>query len=262
MLILAATLSSCGTKSSKSNPKVITIAATPVPQAEMLAFVKPELEKEGYELNIVDMSDYNLPNRALADGEVDANFFQHIPFLMQQKEQFHYPICILARVHIEPMGIYSSKETSLASIPDGAVVAVPSDPTNEARALLLLQHEKLITLDESAKEKITIRNIKENPYHLKIQEVDAPMLSRILPDTNFAVIPMNFALQAGLYPSKALALENSNAPYVNVIAVRCSDLEEPKLQALKKVMTSKAMQDFIIQHYHNSVIPAFSLQGP
>ncbi len=262
MLILTATLSSCGTKSSKNNPKVITVAATPVPQAEMLTFVKPELEKEGYELKIVNMSDYNLPNRALADGEVDANFFQHIPFLMQQNEQFHYPICILARIHIEPMGIYSSKQTSLTSIPDGAVVAVPSDPTNEARALLLLQQEKLITLDESSKEKATIRNIKENPHHLKIQEVDAPMLSRILPDTSFAVIPMNIALQTGLYPSKALALENSSNPYVNVIAVRCSDVEEPKLQALKKAMTSKEMQDFIIERYNNSVIPAFSLQGP
>lgn len=246
--------------SAKQNPNVIKIAATPVPQAEMLNYIKPDLKEQGYDLEVVVMDDYNLPNRALADKEVDANFFQHIPFFEQQKQQFHYPICILAKIHVEPMGIYSQKVTSLNNLPDGAVVAIPNDPTNEGRALLLLQKQGLITIHSAGMNSITVRNILTNPKKLKFQEVDAAMLSRTLPDVSLAVIPTNYALQSGLSPQKnALALEDKSSLYVNVIAVRCDDLSEPKLLALKQAMTSQKMKDYIDSHYQGAVIPAFEV---
>ena len=255
-LLLATITFSC--HSTKDLPHVIKVAATPVPQAEMLAFIKPDLKEQGYDLEIVVMDDYNLPNRALADKEVDANFFQHIPFLEQQMAQFHYPLCILAKIHIEPMGLYSKKITSLAALPDKAVVAIPSDPSNESRALLLLQKQGLITV-QSGKSILTTRDILTNPKNLKFQEIDAAMLSRTFPDVTLAVIPTNFALQASLSPEKdALALEDKSSPYVNVIAVRCDDMNEPKLLALKSAMTSKKMNDFILSKYRGAVVPAFS----
>jgi len=261
LLAIVASLSfSC--HSAKSNPNVIKVAATPIPQAEMLNFIGPDLKEKGYDLEVVVMDDYNLPNRALADKEVDANFFQHIPFFDQQKEQFHYPICILAKIHVEPMGIYSKKVTSLSDIPLGAVVAIPSDPTNEGRALLLLQKQGLITIHSAGMSSLTVRNILSNPKKLKFQEVDAAMLSRTLPDVTLAVIPTNFAMQSGLSPEKdALALEDKSSPYVNVIAVRCDDMNEPKLLALKNAMTSQKMHDYITSHYQGAVIPAFDV-GP
>lgn len=244
--------------SSKSQPNIIKVAATPVPQAEMLEFIKPDLKEQGYDLEVVVMDDYNLPNRALADKEVDANFFQHIPFFEQQKKQFNYPICILAKIHVEPMGIYSQKVTSLSNITDGAVVAIPNDPTNEGRALLLLQKQGLITIHSAGMSNITVRNILSNPKKLKFQEVDAAMLTRVLPDVTLAVIPTNYALQVNLSPQKnALAHEDKSSLYANIIAVRCNDVNEPKLLALKAAMTSKKMHDYIVDHYQGAVVPAF-----
>lgn len=248
--------SSC--HSAKSHPNVIRVAATPIPQSEMLEYIKPDLKEQGYDLEIVVMDDYNLPNRALADKEVDANFFQHIPFFEQQKKQFNYPICILAKVHVEPMGIYSQKISSLSSLTEGAVVAVPNDPTNEGRALLLLQKQGLITIHSAGMNNITIRNILSNPKKLKFQEVDAAMLTRVLPDVTIAVIPTNFALQADLSPQKnALTYEDKSSLYANILVVRCDDLNEPKLLALKAAMTSKKMNDYIVDHYQGAVVPAF-----
>ncbi|NDD57838.1 MAG: ABC transporter substrate-binding protein [Chlamydiae bacterium] len=256
--IFSAVLSFSCTKP-QDNTKKIRIGATPIPQGQILEFIKPELQKQGYTLQIMIMEDYNLMNRALADGDIDANFFQHVPFLEKQIKQFGYNICSLAKVHIEPMGIYSQKIKSLASLPEGSIVAIPSDPSNEARALLLLEKNGLINLPKTGNTSLTTRDIAANPKKLKFQELDAAILSRSLPDVTIAVIPTNFALQAGLSPSQgSLALEGKDSPYVNIIAVRCEDLEESKLIALKSVMNSKQVYDFILGTYKGEVIPSFS----
>lgn len=253
LLLSLFALTSCQTDKSA---KVLKVAATPMPQAQMLDYIKPALLEQGIELKVVVMDDYNLPNRALSDKEVDANFFQHIPFLEEQIAQFHYDICVLAKVHIEPMGIYSKKIDHINQLQENALVAIPNDPTNEGRALLLLQEQGLITINGS--KNLTPRNISSNPKKLRFQEVDAAILPRTLPDVAIAIIPTNFALQAHLSPSSdALALESKDSAYVNVIAVRCPDRDKPELIALKNVMTSKNMEEFILQRYKGAVIPAF-----
>ncbi|MCX6987023.1 MAG: MetQ/NlpA family ABC transporter substrate-binding protein [Chlamydiae bacterium] len=255
-VLLICFTSSCQKKT--EDVHTIKVAATTTPQAEMLEFIKPQLQQQGYTLQIIVTDDYNLPNRAVADRDVDANFFQHIPFLNKQIEQFQYDLCILAKTHIEPMGIYSKKLTSLNLIQTGAVIAIPSDPSNEGRALELLATTGLIEIKQSGKESTTIRDIVSNPKKLKFQELDAAMLARSLDDVTAALIPTNFALQASLVPVKdALAIEGPNSLYVNVIVIRCADQNEPKLNALKEAMNSRQLAEFIHSRYKSAIEPAF-----
>ncbi len=242
-----------------SKPKNgLKVAATPVPHAQMLEFVKPDLKAQGIDLIIIVTDDYNMPNRALADKDVDANFFQHIPFMEEQIAQFHYPIESIAKIEIEPMGIYSKKITSLSDLKDGDTIAVPNDPTNEGRALLLLQKYGVIQLDNPRNLQATVLNISKNPKHLKFLEVDAAMLPRSLNDVDAAAINTNYALEAKLSPIKdALVLEGKDSPYANVIAVRIGDENRPDIQALKAAMTSQKMREFIQQKYKGAVLPAF-----
>lgn len=241
-----------------STPKNgLKIAATAVPHAQMLEFVKPDLKEQGIDLIIIVTDDYNMPNRALADKEIDANFFQHLPFMEAQIEQFHYPIESLAKIELEPMGVYSKKIHALADLKESATIAIPNDPTNEGRALLLLQEHGVIELTSNSLQ-ATPLNIKSNPKHLKFLEVDAAMLPRSLQDVDAAVINTNYALQAGLIPTKdALVLEGKNSPYVNIITIRTGTENEPNLQALKAAMTSEKMKQFITEHYKGAVLPAF-----
>lgn len=229
------------------------MVASAVPHAQMLEAIKPDLKAEGINLIIIVTDDYNMPNRALANKEVDANFFQHLPFLEEQIKQFHYPIQSLAQVEIEPMGIYSSKITSLSSLKEQATVAIPNDPTNEARALLLLQKQGLIQIDIAAN--ATILNIVKNPKKLKFIEIDAAMLPRTLDDVDIAAINTNYALQANL--PTALILEGKDSPYANIIAIHTGDENRPEIIALKKAMTSEKMRNFILHTYHGAVQPAF-----
>jgi D-methionine transport system substrate-binding protein len=231
----------------------LKVMASAVPHAQMLEAVKPQLKAEGINLDIIVTDDYNLPNRALANQEIDANFFQHIPFMEEQIKQFHYPIESLAKIEIEPMGIYSKKIDSLSELKEGATIAVPNDPTNEARALLLLQELGLIQLNKS--NNATILNIVKNPKNVKFIEVDAAMLPRTLEDVDAAAINMNYALQADL--AKALAIEGKNSPYANIIAIRIGDEHRPEIIALKKAMTSEKMREFILKTYHGAIEPAF-----
>ncbi len=247
-------LTSCSSKPKNG----LKVAATPVPHAQMLEFVKPGLQAQGIDLIIIVTDDYNMPNRALADKEVDANFFQHIPYMEEQIKQFHYPICCLAKIENEPMGIYSKKIGSLADLKDNAIIAIPNDPTNEARALLLLQKQGVIQLDHSNNLQAIVLNIQSNPKHIKFIEVDAAMLPRSLEDVDAAVINTNYALGAKLSPLKdALALEDKEAPYANIIAVRKEDENRPDIQALKTAMTSEKMKEFIDQKYKGAILPAF-----
>jgi D-methionine transport system substrate-binding protein len=242
--------------SSKPN-NGLQVAATPVPHAQMLEFVKPILKAQGIDLIIIVTDDYNMPNRALADKEVTANFFQHIPFMEEQIKQFHYPIESLAKIEIEPMGIYSKKIRTLSDLKDSATIAIPNDPTNEARALLLLQEHGIIELDNSSQQ-ATVLNITKNSKQIKFIEVDAAMLPRSLEDVDAAAINTNYALEAKLSPIKdALVLESRDSPYANIIAIRIEDEHRPDIQALKAAMTSDKMREFIMQKYNGAILPAF-----
>jgi len=245
--------------SSCSNSKGdLKVAATAIPHAEMLEYIKPDLAKKGIDLTIIVTDDYNLPNRALADKDVDANFFQHVPFMNSQAQEFSYPIESIASIEIEPMGIYSKKIHALSELRDKALIALPNDPTNEARALILLQREGLITLDNSANLQATITNIVSNPKLLQFLELDAAMLPRTLQDVDAAIITTNYALAAGLTPQKdALAIEDKDSPYANVLVVRIGEENRPDIQALKEALTSETMRQFILKTYHGAVLPAF-----
>jgi D-methionine transport system substrate-binding protein len=247
-------LSGCSSKPKHG----LKVAATPVPHAQMLEFVKPDLKEKGIDLIIITTNDYNMPNRALANNEVDANFFQHLPFMDIQIEEFHYAIQSIGKIEIEPMGVYSKKIKSLSDLKDNATIAVPNDPSNEGRALLLLQANGIIQLDDSNNIQATILNISHNPKQLKFIEVDAAMLPRSLQDVDAAVINTNYALEANLNPLKdALVLESKDSPYANIIAIRTGDDSRPDLRELKAAMTSEKMREFILKKYQGAVLPAF-----
>ncbi|MGE5196161.1 MAG: MetQ/NlpA family ABC transporter substrate-binding protein [Anaerolineae bacterium] len=254
-LALLLLLGSAGCAKPKNSLK---IAATAIPHAQMLEHVKKELGEQGIYLDIIVVDDYNVPNLALSNGDIDANFFQHIPFLQEQIQHFHYPIKPLASIHIEPMVVYSKKIHSLKDLSQQAVITVPNDPTNEARALRLLQKQGLIEI-EGEGENITVKNISSNPLNLRIKEIDAAMLPRTLEDAQASVIPTNFALQAGLSAKKeGLAIEDKeNDPYINVIVIRDDEEDREELLLLKKSMTSESMRRFILETYQGAVVPVF-----
>ena len=239
-----------------SSPKNgLRVAASAVPHAQMLEHVKPLLAEQGINLVIMITDDYNLPNRALQEKEIAANFFQHQPFLDEQIKEFGYLIESIAAIEIEPMGIYSQKITSLADLKDQATLVIPNDPTNAARALRLLETQGLIQINQLNP---TVLNIAANPKHLQFFEVDAAMTARALPDVDAALINTNYALEAGLIPTKdALALESKDSPYANLLVVRVGEETRPEIQALKNALTSASMRDFLQTTYQGEVLPAF-----
>lgn len=242
-----------GCQNKKDKP-VIRVAASAVPHGEILQQLVGRMEKQGIILDIVIVDDYHLPNRMLAEKEVDANFFQHAPFLQQYQEQFGGDFVALAQVHLEPMGLYSKKITSLEQLPRRASVAIPSDPSNEARALLLLEKAALITLkrrDLSA----TVRDIDKNFKEITFLEVESPFLVRTLEDVSLAAITANFALESGLDPKKdALLLEGADSSFVNLLVVRKEDENNPLLLALKKELLSDETKKFIDKRYKGAVL--------
>lgn len=243
-------LTACGKESAHEK---LRVAATSVPHAEILEQIVPEMKNKGFDLEIVVMDDYHIPNRALADGEVDANFFQHLPFLKRQIEEFNYDIEPFVQVHIEPMGVYSQKMGSLDELQEGAMIAIPSDPSNQARALQLLAREGLIGLKD--KQEPGLSDIMDNSKKISFVDIDSSLLARALDDVDAGVITANFALQAGLSPLEdALAIEDSRSEYVNVVAIRRGTGEQPKFQALKEVLAADALRDFISTRYHGSII--------
>ncbi len=219
------------------NDKSLKIAATAVPHAEILdCVVKPQLERQGYEVRVIVVDDYNIPNRALAEGEIDANFFQHEAFFRQQVDNFGYRLALLAPVHLEPMGIYSKKWTEVRC---KARIAVPLDPTNRERALQLLAQS----------------GFREGT----IVELDAVLLPKTLDEVDFAVIPANFALQAGFTPCKdALILEDEHSQYVNWVVIRAGDETRPEIVALQKALTAPGVKEYLCERYQGSIIPALS----
>lgn len=241
-----------------SSEKTLKVAASAVPHAEILQIVEPELNEQGVRLKIVEVDDYTIPNRLLVEKQVDANYFQHRPFMDDQVNRFGYDIEELTKVHLEPLAIYSLKISSLDQVESGAHVAIPSDPTNEARALKLLQDVGLIEL-RAVKEGAypTILDITANPKRLKIDELDAPFLPRALKDITLAVIPVNFALQGNLNPKDALATEAADSPYANIISIRKGDGDREEIILLKESLNSPKVKQFIEQKYHGELQPAF-----
>ena len=251
-------LAACGQGAEKkAGAAPLLVGATAVPHAEILEVVKPILAAEGVPIEIKVFNDYVQPNVQLSEKRLDANYFQTKPYLDEFNIARGADLVTVAGVHVEPLGIYSKKHTTLAAIPNGASVVLPNDASNTGRALLLLQGAGLITLRDPANPLQTIRDIATNPKGLKFQEVEAATIPRILPQVDAAVINTNYALDAGQKPkTDALSLEGADSPYVNYLVARPDNQNDPRVQALATALRSQAVKDFIAKKYDGAVIPA------
>lgn len=264
-LILTAGLAACGTSEEKTEggkeeSKKIVVGASNVPHAEILEEAKSLLEEKGYEMEIKTFNDYIVPNQALDSKELDANYFQHIPYLESQMADNGYKFEIAGGIHIEPIGVYSKEHTTLEDLPEGAHIIMSSSVADHGRILTMLEKEGLITLKDGVeKVKATIDDIAENPKKLKFDtEYEAALLPQIFNngEGDAVLINSNYAIDAGLNPLKdSIAIEESDSPYVNVIAVREGDKDKPAIKALVEVLHSKEIQDFILEKYEGAVVP-------
>lgn len=256
--LVAASLSGCG---KKKDDKVIKVGASVTPHAEILNQIKDELAKDGYTLEIVEYNDYVIPNTSLQSGELDANYFQHEPYLLDFNKENNTTLESVAKIHYEPFGIYAGKTKSLEEIKDGAVVAVPNDTTNEARALLLLEENGLIKLKEGAGISATVLDIEENPHNLEIKELEAAQLARSLADVDIACLNGNYAIEAGLTVKDALAAETKESlaaqTYANILVVKAGNENSEKTKALIKALQSDKVRDYINNTYDGGVVPIF-----
>lgn len=248
-----------GNKDSK-NDKVIKIGVTPKPHEEIVNVAKPLLEKEGYTVEVTEFNDYNQPNTAVEEGSLDANFFQHTPYLNEQNSSKGYHLVSVGAIHLEPMGFYSKKIKSLDELKDGATIAVPNDPSNEARALKLLAGKGLFKIKDG--ELVTAKDITENTKKITIKELEAAAVPRAIDDVDGAVINGNYAIEANFNPAKdALIVEDKNSeaakPYANILVVKEGNEKQEKIQALYKALTSPEVKAFIEKEYNGSVIPVF-----
>ena len=236
----------------------VKVGASVTPHAEILNAVKDELKAAGYDLEVVEFTDYVLPNTALEQGDLDANYFQHTPYLENFNEENGTHLVAVGKIHYEPFGIYAGKTSDLSAIPEGGSIAIPNDGTNEARALLLLEAQGLIKLKDGATLLSSIGDIVSNPKKLKFVELEPALLPRALDDVTAAVINANYALEAGFNPAKnAIALEEKSSPFGNVVAIREGDDKKEAFQKLKKAITSPEVKKFIEEKYQGGVLPVF-----
>ena len=236
----------------------LSVAASPTPHAEILNQCVDILKEQGIELVVNEYSDYVVPNTAVEDGDEDANYFQHVPYLDNFNAERDTHLVSVAGVHIEPMGLYAGNSASLDAIPDGGKVAVPNDPTNEGRALLLLEAQGLIKLKDSSNLEATPKDIAENPKNLEFVELEAANVPANLDEVDIAAINSNYALGAGLNPVEdALVIEAADSPYVNVLVVKEGSENSEAVQALVKALQSDTVKDFINSTYNGAVVPAF-----
>jgi len=253
LAVLAAVMS----LSIHANEKLI-VGATPVPHAEILEFIKPELAKEGVDLEIKVFQDFIQPNQQLAEKRIDANYYQYRPFLDEYNKTRHTDLVPVVGVHIEPFGAYSRRYKSLAALPDGADVIIPNDPSNNSRALILLHKAGVIRIKDPGNPLSTLHDIVENPKQLKFRELDSAMLARVLDQVDLALINTNYALDAGLDPTRdALAIEGSDSPYVNFLVAREDNRSDPRIAKLAAALTSPEVRAFIEKKYRGAVLPAF-----
>lgn len=270
-LTLVMVLAACGSKpadnatepggtTGSGAPETVTlkVGASPLPHAKILEHIKPALEKEGVNLEIVEFTDYVLPNTQVDSKEIDANFFQHKPYLDNQIKERKLDLESVIAVHVEPLGAYSKTITSADELKDGSVVAIPNDPSNAGRALTLLSKNGVIKLNDESKLEATAKDIVENPKNLEFKEVEAAMLPRMLDELDLAVINTNYALEAGLDPTKdALFIEDKDNPYANLLVARPDNKDSDAIQKLAKALTSEDVKTFIEEEYKGAVIPAF-----
>ena len=256
--LIAGTLTGCG--GSSKDDKVIKVAASATPHSEILEQVKPVLEEKGYDLQVTVFDDYVQPNEVVESGEFDANYFQHIPYLNSFNEEKGTHLVNAGGIHYEPFGIYPGTKASLDEVADGDSIAVPNDTTNEARALLLLQDNGLITLKDGAGLEVTVNDIVENPHNLEIVELEAAQVPRVVGEVAFVVLNGNYALEAGYSVAKdSIAYESTDSEaaktYVNVIAVKEGNEDSAKIKALVEALKSDAIKTYINDTYDGAVIP-------
>lgn len=256
--LIAGTLTGCG--GSSKDDKVIKVAASATPHSEILEQVKPILEEQGYDLQVTVFDDYVQPNEVVESGEFDANYFQHIPYLNSFNEEKGTHLVNAGGIHYEPFGIYPGTKASLDEVADGDSIAVPNDTTNEARALLLLQDNGLITLKDDAGLEATVNDIVDNPHNLEIVELEAAQVPRVVGEVAFVVLNGNYALEAGYSVAKdSIAYESTDSEaaktYVNVIAVKEGNESSAKIKALVEALKSDAIKTYINDTYDGAVIP-------
>ena len=225
---------------------------------QLLNLVKEDLKTEGVDLKVVEFTDYVTPNLALAEGELDANFFQHFPYLEKFSNERGLNLVSAGKVHVEPLGVFSQKIKDIKDLPNKATIAIPSDPSNGGRALILLHNNGIIKLNDPTNLYVTEFDIVENPKKLKFKPIEAAQLPRVLPDVEAAVINGNYALEAGFSPVEdSLLLEGAESPYANIIAVKSGDESKEDIQKLLKALQSKKVSDYIGANYKGGVVPAF-----
>ena len=263
-LALTGFITGCGNEEKTAAPapkdsKAVTlkVGVSPVPHAEILGAVKDKLAKEGINVEIIEFTDYVQPNLALNDKNLDANYFQHKPYLDEFAQSRNLKLVSAGAIHLEPMSVFSKKIKDLKDLPDGARVAIPNDPTNGGRALLVLQSAGLIKLRDGALITATPQDITENKKNLQFSELEAPQLPRSLEDADISVININFALEAKLNPKDAIFTESSDSPYANIVAVREGDETRPEIKKLIEALTSQESKDFIEKKYNGAIKAAF-----
>lgn len=258
--VLAVGLTACGGKENKADDKTITVAASPTPHAEILEAAKDLLKEKGYTLEIKEFDDYPQQNVVVDEGEFDANYFQHQPYLDNFNEEKGSDLVSAAKIHYEPLGIYPGASEDLENIKDGAKIAVPNDATNEARALLLLEENGIITLKEDAGLNATKKDVEENPHNIEIVELDAAQIARVVEELDFVVLNGNYALDAGFnVQTDAIAKEEADSEaaqtYANIIAVKKENKDSEKIKALVEVLQSEEIGKFITDTYEGAVVP-------
>ena len=253
-------LTGCGESSgAKTELDSITIGVSSEPHATLVELVVEELKAEGVDVKIIEFTDYVTPNTSLDDGDIDANFFQHKPYLVDFVENQGMKLVSLGGVHIEPMALYSSSITSIEGLKNGSEISIPNDNVNGGRALLLLEANGLIKLKKDAGLNATENDIVDNPKNLKINPLEAAFLPRTLDEVDAAIINGNYALEAGLNPvGDGLIIEDADSPYVNVVVVREGEEEEEKFTKLLKALQSDKVKTYIEENYDGGVVPAFN----
>lgn len=261
-ILLGSALTGCGSTGANGPgaAKRLTVAASPTPHAKILSeFAAPKLKDQGIELTVKEYTDYIIPNQVTSSGEVDANYFQHINYLDNYNEKNGTDLVGVAAIHYEPFGIYAGTSSDLLSIADGAQIAVPNDPTNEGRALLLLQQEKIIRLSNPNDLEATATSVADNPHNVRLVEVEAAAVPRQLRDVNFAVINGNYAIEAGMHASDALAVESAQGvavqQYANYIVTTPDKKDDERIAALVKVLTSDDFKKYLSDTYGKDVLP-------
>lgn len=249
-------LTGCGKKEVSENS--IIIGVSPEPHAKIVELVIDDLKAEGIDVEVKEFTDYVIPNTVLNDGEIDANFFQHKPYLDNFNEKQGTKLVSIGGIHVEPMALYSENFTSIEELKDGAQIAIPNDSVNGARALILLESEGIIKIDPNAGIEATENDIVDNPKNLKFKAVEAASLPSILDDVDFAIINGNYAIDAGLNPLvDGILIEGEDSPYANIIAVREGEENSEKFTKLLEALQSEKVKEFILETYDGGVVPAF-----